>query len=358
MDLLKKNIALSMFIIKEWTTMSVTDVYARAIDFSARHLKDCQSGEIDTGWSAGNDVLNPFFDDSSCRSGENFIFNLRRTERKAPPKLIEAEVERQCRLYMSSHNVMFVPKQTRKDIKADVRQRLDSQAVPVPQWAQVIIDSNCRRVYVLTASATLLDAVILYCAKTFELKLEPVSPTFWAVDERLGNSGWGIGREFLTWCLWQSEKLALSNSLQFSIEAPLDFVYDEEQGFKVGIATDIAAKGDGAPVCNETQSALAGGKTLKKAVLNVVLDKSIWSGTFDAERFVWSSLTLPETESDTVAEIIGEKILLIAELYDLFKQRFHDFAVDYSQDDYQSRRVEWIRNRYMGSTTTEDNETN
>lgn len=357
MDLLKKNIALSMFVIREWTTMSITDAYARAIDFSARNLKDCMSGEIDVGWTAGNDVLNPFFDDSSCRNGESLIFNLRRTERKAPPKLIEAEVERQCRLYMSAHNVMFVPKQTRKDIKADVRQRLDSQAVPVPQWAQVIIDTASRRVYILTTSATLIDAVTLFCIKTFELKLEPVSPTFWAVDERLGNSGWGIGREFLTWCLWQGEKLSLSGTLQFSIEAPLDFVYDEEQGFKAGIATDIAAKGDGAPICNESQSALAGGKTLKKAVLNVVLDKSIWSGSFDAERFVWSSLTLPETESDTVAEIIGEKILLIGELYDLLKQRFHDFAEDYRQADYQSRRLEWIRNRYMGSTA-EDNENN
>ena len=62
--------------------------------------------------------------------------------------------------------------------------------------------------------------------------------------------------------------------------------------------------------CAEAKAAISVGKKLKKAKVTLTRGEDIWSGTFDADKFVFSSMNLPEGE-----ELDPDSILSISDAY-------------------------------------------
>jgi len=351
MDILKKSMALAVFGMigePEWD-----EFYDCLKARSAGSLDDVNVGKPSIGWAVGNDVLSCNFQEDNCRLGNYFIIHLRKAERKAASKLIEAAVERKLGAWMAVNGASHVPYKVRREVKIEVTDELNRKALPVIQWAQVIIAPDEQQVYVLASSAGLLEDVAIQFYAALGVELEAMSPLYLLkcanaepLDGAVLNAS-AIGREFLTWCLWQSEIWKLDGEPSFYVSAPLELYFDDEKQDICAVATTVSAKGDAAPVCDELQAALAAGKTLSKALLRIAPDHdNLWEGQFDAGRMIWSGLKLPKDEPGlSQSEQICSRINAIQEMFQLVKNRFVDFVADYKSTTYGTRREEWIAGR-------------
>jgi len=347
MDILKPSMALTVFQMLGDFPPDWDDAYQQLANNKAGVLDSVQPDQKQLGWSTGRDVLSCDFNDETCRCGDYYLLHLRAAERKASSKLMAAAVERKVELWKKQTDSSRVPRKIRRDIQAEVADELSHKALPTLTWIQVIVVPAERRVYALNFSSASSDTLIVQFYKTFGVELEQLTPWGWAkaLDTNVPPPD-GIGREFLTWCLWQGEVWKLDGDPAFYVADPIELYYDDEHQDEARVSTTVAAKGYGAPVCDELQAALLGGKTLSKAMLRIAPNhEDLWEGRFEANRMVWSGLKLPKEEGDTDDERIGERIQAIAEMIKLVHDRFADFWRDYQKPDYSERRRAWINGR-------------
>jgi|GEM_PF-4313697 len=347
MDILKPSMALTAYQMLADFPFDWEESYLQLSSYKAGTLDDIKPGPKVVGWTTGRDVLSCDFTDETCRCGDDYLLHLRAAERKAAPKLVAAAVERKIEIWKKQTDSDYAPSKVRRDIQASVAEELDHKALPTIAWMQVIVVPAERRVYALNTSSVNAETLIGLFYKTFGVELEPLTLQGWAreMNPNFVTSD-GIGREFLTWCLWQGEVWKLDSDPAFYVADPIELYYDDEHQDEAKVATKVAAKGCGAPVCDELQAALLGGKTLSKALLRIAPNhEDLWEGRFEASRMVWSGLKLPKDEGDTEDERIGERILAIGEMLKLVHDRFADFWRDYQKPDYSERRRAWINGR-------------
>ena len=97
------------------------------------------------------------------------------------------------------------------------------------------------------------------------------------------------------------------------LEAPLCLTGD---GDDPGAGEATIKKGDSPVRGAEVKAALSVGKKLRKAKLTFTRLNQIWSGTFDADNFSFSSFALPEGEAQDRGEIFAERV----EFLDIFRE--------------------------------------
>lgn len=303
--------------------------------YAARPLEEVKNEPM-LGWTTGRHLLETQINDATAICGGHLYLNLRKAERKIPALTLQTLCKREEQIYMTENKVEFVPKSVKRDIRQNA---IDMTWLKMPvQFSGIpfVVDLASNMMYAGTTSQGQLDDLICMFYKT--TNVEPYHYTIKEMCADLGITEADLpsvsfspesktgdltpGRDFLTWLWFHNEKCGGragdDNSFELMVEGPLTFAgTDETKG-----AHDIAIKNGESPLhSSEAKAALLVGKKLKKAKLAIACEKDIWSCTFDADKIVFSSLSLPEVEEMEHHSMFAERIMYL----DIFRQAINAY---------------------------------
>lgn len=357
----KGTTALSIFRLPEKLPEDALELFEAK---AAGPYQDTGSEEC-VGWVSGRHLLEREINEGTAISGGHYHLNLRITQRKIPPALLNAECRMRELNYMQENGTDFVPTKEKRRIKEDIEDLRIKQMPPQLTGTPFVIDRSSNVLYLGTASTKAQDTFLSFFYDTF--KMEPVQVTFEDImirhfeqtpevlpqvtfSDSDNEDDFLPGRDFLTW-LWyfneeQGAQLSVKDygTFHLSVDGPLTFaLVDESQG-----AGETVVK-KGAPQRSaEAKAALLVGKKLKKAKISMTRGEHIWNFAFDADNFTFSGLSLPDGEEMDIHSAFAERVNFLH----IFKTALEGYVVKFIEtlksDDWaeiQSKIHKWSADR-------------
>ncbi len=311
---------------------------------SAGKLEDVAE-EPEIGWVSGRFLLETEINETTSICGGHLYLNLRKAERKIPASLLNAICRRDELAYMKANETFSVPRQEKKRIREDAVKRNLMKMPPVISGTPIVVDRALNVLYAGTASLSQVDQIV--SAFVSQLGVEPIPMTVGELMLKLFKEEAGAlpslsfsrnasaagmdftpGRDFLTWLWYYSElnggELEIENCgrFQVGIEGPLTFGFSAEAK---GAEESVVKKGC-PQLAAEAKAALAVGKKLKKAKVLLARDQDVWTFTFDADRFTFSGLSLPEGEEMDRESYFAERVEYLHVFHRAIEEYFRKFA--------------------------------
>jgi len=348
-------------------TEEIPENFAELFASAKAGTLDSVTSEPQTGWVTGHHLLDTAIDEASAVSGGAYHLTLRQAVRKIPASLLNALCRREEQAFLAANPGRdYVSGKDKKRIKEDVIERHISKMPPALSGLSFVLEPHEKLLYLGTGSQGQIDLFIEHFYKA--AKLEPVQLTPALILEReyhitpasfpvlrLSDTVSGapvepqIGRDFLTWLFYYSEttgKLNFENNeFDVMLEAPLLLLDDNEAR---GAGETTIKKGDSPLRGAEVKAALEVGKKLRKAKLTITRDdNSIWTGTFDADNFVFGSFKLPEGEEMVQDEIFADRVRALSTFRAVFIEYFKLFADGMLNREAEtvSAMREWVKTR-------------
>ena len=265
---------------------------------------------------------------------------------------------------MRANELDFVPSKVKREIKAQAIEQYLMKMPPSIASTPMVYDPMAKMLYLGTASAKQIEDFIGFFYQT--LNLEPLQITPGTIlNDEFGKLETDLpilsltgeetdemlpGRDFLTylWYLSETGEAAITHEqygeFDILIEGPLVLGAGD---LAKGSAETIVKKGDLPQQSAEAKAALAVGKKLKKAKVTLTRGDDIWSGTFDADKFIFSSLNLPEGEELEPDSRFGERMQNILIFNEAWKCCFKRYAENMFNDHAAVNQAlqEWAANR-------------
>ena len=327
---------------------------------------DAVDSEPQFGWVTGHHLLDTTIDETSAQLGGCYFLALRQAVRKMPGSLLNAICKREEQAYMRANNLEYVSAKMRKQIREEAFEKHIQKMPPALSGIPMVLDPNEKLLFVGATSRTQIDLFIEHFFQT--TKLEPLQLTPGLLIEKLLQSteasfpilniaklpGTGtepaVGRDFLMWLWYYSETTGKLTHPQYGefdvlVEGPLTFA---DEGEAKGAGEITVKKGDSPLRSAEAKAALEVGKKLKKAKLSLTREKQIWSGTFDADQFAFSSFKLPEGEEMNADEVFAERVqnlIIFREAISLYFKKFAETMTGLEFPKFESEIREWARDR-------------
>lgn len=271
--------------------------------------------EPQIGWTGGRDILETEIDESTAICGGLIYLNLRKAERKVPAAFLNALCKHEEIAYQKANQTSSVSSRVKKEIKEKAIEDNLEKAAPNLTSIPMVIDQKAGLLYLGANSPAQVDLFLELFYKTLEMEPQQITPDwhlaneFQVVAEDLPNVMFSersdgevtTGRDFLTWLWFFSEqedggmlKIEQYGEFAFYIQSPLTFAAATDEAS--GAAENTLKNGNSPLRAAEAKAALTVGKKLRKARLMLERGNDIWSGTFDADRFSFSGMNLPEGE--------------------------------------------------------------
>jgi len=328
-------------------------------------LLDQVKDEPQIGWVSGRTLLESSIDENTSILGGHVYMNMRTAERKIPSILLKAICQREELAFMAENNAEKVPSKIRKEIKEDAVEKNLMKMPPSLAGLPFVIDTVANMLYLGTGSTSQIDNFIAFFYKTTGIEPLPVNVNelmfrlFQQEEKDLpdvtfcenAEHNTVPARDFLTWLWYFSEKtggrISVGNygDFELMIEAPLVFALaDDAKG-----AAETAVKKGGSPLRSaEVKAALTVGKKLRRAKLSFCRGQDIWSTTFDADKFSFSSLKLPEGEEMDKHSRFAERITNLRIMHEVVKEYFRTFAEAVRSKDWDKTEkdiISWTQER-------------
>lgn len=329
--------------------------------FAAKKL-DTLGEEEEYGWVSWRYLLENELNDTNTVLGRYPFFTLRNASRKMPAALLRAECRMRELRYMQENAQMRISSKKRKEIKEDIiRMRLPAMP-PSIGGIQVVIDNERSFCWVATTSGKTLKVFMQLFQKTFGFEPEPLTipdilfRNVKKIPSDLASIRYGEndnedfdfpGRDFLTWLWYKSEtddtgfKVDSGAPAYVSVEGPLSMIaVSEGRGagettIRKGLPTRSA----------EVKTALKIGKKLRKAKVTLVKQEP-FTFTFDADKFAFSSLALPEGDSMDPADRFDERMDKIYAFIAMIEFLFTEYA-KLMTDTKEAKKVEALINEWI-----------
>ncbi|MDD2478596.1 MAG: recombination-associated protein RdgC [Victivallaceae bacterium] len=304
---------------------------------------DAVKDEPQVGWVSGRHLLETTIDEVTALCGGHLYLNLRTAERKIPSSLLNAICRREELAYMQANETSMVPFKQKKMIKEEAIEKNLMKMPPSISGTPMVIDMASKMLYLGTGSSAQIDNFIAHFYKT--LNIEPIQVTpAWILEKRFEMTEVSLptvmfsencddemtpGRDFLTWLWYYSEcdegaiTVEQYGEFVFVIEAPLTFAFSAEAR---GAGETTLKKGDSPLRAAEAKAALTVGKKLKKSKFILARGADTWSGTFDADTFTFSGMTLPEGEEMDRDSRFAERIDNLHIFQTVFREYFALFV--------------------------------
>jgi recombination associated protein RdgC len=250
--------------------------------------------------------------------------------------------------HMRAENKPFVDRKTRSEIRKEVMNRLLPQMPPTLKGIPFVYDEREQLVYVGATSDSQLDAFRFHFLSTLNVDLIPVdADTAAAKRHNIHTRTWNKtsfspevpdaemddtpGLDFLTWLWFVSEarggifKTKEFGEMGIAVEGPLLLT-------RAGGGAHVTALREGLPtVSAEAKTALLGGKKLERAKLMMARADEAWSCAFDAEKFIFRSVKLPEPKEHLdPASRFQDRIQKLGLFRDMFLGLFDRFLAERS----------------------------
>jgi hypothetical protein len=241
-----------------------------------------------------------------------------------------------------------VDRKTRSEIRKEVMNRLLPQMPPTLKGIPFVYDERAELVYVGATSDSQLDAFRFHFLSTVNVDLIAVDASTAAAKRRgLHTRTWNKtsfspevpdaemddtpGLDFLTWLWFVSEaregifKSQEFGELAVAVEGPLLLT-------RAGNGAHVTALREGLPtVSAEAKTALLGGKKLERAKLLLARADETWSCAFDAEKFNFRSVKLPDPkETLDPASRFQDRIQKLGLFRDMLMALFDRFLAERS----------------------------
>lgn len=344
---------------QQLTDKMLESLTARAFGRNAKLPDDTQ-----VGWIGPRHVLDENLSGENIAFGSYLHLALRVDRLKAPSSVIKAYMRIEEETIKEATGREFLSRGERKKAKEAAMIRVDQEVKDGAHRRMtstpVLIDLERQCAYLGSGSAGLADKFIKLFSDTFGKTLEPATPEF--VGRRLLAGGknpaaldnlapmrlvkppdgyegdktekaggaWAdlgfLGKELLTW-VWhhtdeENARLAVSTGDELSVM--LDRSLRLKCDYNLTGSTTIAA--DGPTSLPEAKAALRIGKQPVKAGVILGGREGEFRFSLDAQRFVVSSLVIPEEENEEDArariegrfEKISEVAILLDALFELF----------------------------------------
>ncbi|MBR2373406.1 MAG: hypothetical protein IKA87_04170 [Lentisphaeria bacterium] len=292
------------------------------------------TGEPSFGWVTGQHLLDTEIDDATARFGGAYYLTLRKAVRKIPSSLLNALCRKAEDARMKETGKNFIGSKEKREIKDSTIERNIMKMPPALSGIPVVIVPHNGNLYLGVSSQTQIDLFIEHFYQAFKIEPLQLTPASILADEfNVTPSAFpplsparqdstfseeSLGRDYLLYLWYLSETGQTVNTADYGefevmLEAPLCLTGD---GDDPGAGEATIKKGDSPVRGAEVKAALSVGKKLRKAKLTFTRLNQIWSGTFDADNFSFSSFALPEGEAQDRGEIFAERV----EFLDIFRE--------------------------------------
>ncbi len=304
------SFAVSIFALPEALPENYLELFN---NFRAGSL-DAVKDEPQIGWVSGRDILETEINEGTAVCGGMVYLNLRKAERKVPSAFLNAICKHEEIAYQRANQTASVSSRVKKEIKEKAIEEHLEKATPSLTSIPMVIDQKAKLLYLGASSPAQVDLFIELFHETLKIEPQQITPDwhllkeFQVMAEDLPNVMFSersdgevtTGRDFLTWLWFFSEQenggileLEQYGKFAFYIQGPLTFAVAAEAS---GAAENTLKNGDSPLRAAEAKAALTVGKKLRKAKIMLERGEDIWSGTFDADRFSFSGLALPDGE--------------------------------------------------------------
>ncbi len=329
-------------------------------------LLDSVDEEPQIGWVTGQHLLDTTITEETAQMGGCYYLMLRQAVRKMPGSLLNALCKREEQAYMRANNLEYVSAKMKKQIREETLEKHIQKMPPILTGIPVVLDPNEKLLFVGATSRTQIELFIDNFFQTTKLEALQLTPglmlekMFQSTEASFpilnianlpGNGAEpSSARDFLMWLWYYSETTGKLQHPQFGefdilIEAPLTF---SDEGDAKGAGEVTVKKGDAPLRSAEAKAAVLVGKKLKKVKLSLTRDKQIWTGTFDAAQFAFSSFKLPEGEAMNDDEVFAERVqnlIIFREAVALYFKKFADAMLGMEFPKFEAEIREWAKNR-------------
>jgi hypothetical protein len=295
------------------------------------------SGEIN-GWVTGRHLLDGNIVEETAMVAGYLRLSLVKAERKIPQPLLRAECKMEELAEMQARDLTFLKRNERAEIKKAVTDRLLPNMPPTLTAIDLAGDTHADLMFATALSDKQLDAFRMGFRSSSGVELIEMTPQSLAVRLcSINANDWlpcsfspdcpneeadsHVGREFLTWLWYYSEKRGgmieiPEGEFGVIVEGPLMFVMEGQ-----GAHETVLRKG--MPLLStEAKSALLAGKKLRRAKVTFVRGEEHWQVSLDADEFVMRSVKLPKSDNMDAASKFQDRMLALYTLYNILAGYF------------------------------------
>ena len=322
-----------------------------ALSKTAFYPIDGTNDEASLGWVTFDDpAAIDFSDQDSVLRDRYLALTFRCDTRRLPGAVFREAVEKQKKAYLEKHpELKRIPKAVREEIREQVRTRLLSKTLPVPNICDLVYDFETHDLLIGTGSPAQADVIVGLFKKTFpgiqvslihafarayrlvdtELKaaLERAStiPPSGSALDHVKHNAW-LGSDFLTWLAFQTASGAGEYTVEVSGPMAPSTKFVGYVNSKMNLAGDTEY-GRSRVLLNgpqesfrELKTAILSQKKITDAMLYFEVEELQWRLTLNAGSFTVSGLRCPRIVTDTDAE--DEK----AERLAVFFEKMHGIS--------------------------------
>lgn len=353
----KGTTALAIFRLQDPMPENTLELFAAK---AAKRIDDLQTDE-DIGWTSGRTLVEREITEETAICGGHYHVNLRIAQRKIPTALLQAACRMRELKYIQANDVDFVPSRVRRELKEEFERSMIQNMPPQITGVPLVIDRNSNILYLGTGSTKLIDTFIAFFYDTFQM--EPIQVSYddmmiqnfnqtsdslprVTFSETKRDEDFIPGRDFLTWLWFYSEQnnvgrldLEQYGTMSLYIEGPLTFaLVDEAEG-----AGETVVK-KGAPQNSaEAKAALEGGKKLKKAKITLAQEGNLWNCSFDADKFVFSGLKLPDGEETEIHGMFEERVNFLNIFRIAMEEYYKTYVKTLQGDNWSTEQTEILK---------------
>jgi len=357
-----KNLTFTMFRLSEKLPIDVLELF----DARKAGKLDDVTDEKQIGWTSGQNLLETCINEDTSIRGGHLLMNLRIAEKKIQATLLKELRKRGEYAWMQENNADRVPNRVKKEILEEVNERHLQNSMPVLSGIEFAIDRASNMLYLGTASDSKIDMFVALF--TLTTGIEPVQVTSAELindyyqemnvnrdlefevnmpdmqfSKNAEQEQFMPARDFLTWLWFKSETSGFEDT-EILIEGPMTLSFlTEKQG-----ATETVAKKGLPQKSAEVKVALAMGKKLCKSKLSIVNNGNIWSFSFNADKFSFNSMRLPDGEQMDPQSKFEERIQNLHMFHTIIKKLFFEFVKFATADDYSDKEKvlqQWVEER-------------
>jgi recombination associated protein RdgC len=316
------------------------------------------------GWVTGRHDLDRMISRETITVAGYLRLALMTAERKVSPSFLRAEQRIEEIARQNAEQRTSLDRKTRAEIRKEVHERLQAVAQPQIKAISIVHAPGSGVLYAETSSEKQMDAFEAAFRETMGFGLIPADETHAAQqkahvdvrsltpvsfspdcdDDAMEQTP---GRDFLTWLWFISEYRGgtvtmHSDRWAMCVEGPLGFAGEGNGAHETWVRR-------GTPeISAEAKIALLSGKKLYRARLMFGRGEDAWQVTFDADRFLFRGLKLPEGDALDPVDRFQERMAAINTFTSLFYNLYGMFLQERTGDTWTETKADihrWVSER-------------
>lgn len=337
------------------------------------------SDGVETGWIAGDHILDTTFDLAKNVINDTLGFSLRIDANKIPPDLLKAYTAIELKALASLNPSGLPSNRQRREAKETARTRVEEEAKDGRFLRRkaypVLWDAISNELLVATTSSGVIDRLHSLFEDTFDVGFEALSAgplAFRLAESRKQTRGiddatpssfvpgvspelvaWlpdeanrdFLGNEFLLW-LWyvlenETDTLTLSDKSEVTVMITNSLTLECPRG-QTG---KESISHEGPTRLPEARRAIQAGKLPRKAGLTLVRHDSQYDLTLSAESLAVSSARLPAPEGSEERARLDERVVQLRHLIETLDLTYEAFGQKRASDDWAgelARMQRWL----------------